>query len=270
MTEDLLTNQEIIRIQEFINQNPIYRNPNISVFKKFGRKCTTVLWVSPIKGVIFVAGNLDTGLDHIYARHNYWSTKSFWRKDIENTIDNPGRFQSSSMPYLNFSKIVDDLFEVKNVSIEKNKNSELFDVYEGESHDSDGVTNKFRLITYKNSSIVHSLFPLKGIKRKIVNLERRRAQGDLQRIKEETFQIFGTPYFDNNKKLVCAIQVEKNLDKKTERCLLLDADFEKGGWLIYERPLQRITSIDEEIRQMDEADLSEIEKIIKILYPKID
>lgn len=151
-----------------------------------------IIKVSP-KGLIFIEGNDETGFKHISERHNYYSDRIDWidfkdnnSKTIEKTgthggtiknLDNPSRFSPNSIPIVDFVKIADDVFCAENYCLEKNKERELFDLYIG--HSKSINDKKYRLITYKDTKIVHSLFPddKKSKKEKVVNYSKGKLIG---------------------------------------------------------------------------------------------
>lgn len=166
----ILTTSEIANILQ-IAKDPIYQIPGVVCFTSKNNPLG-IIKVSP-KGLIFIEGNDETGFKHISERHNYYSDRIDWinfkdnnnntreRKGIHGEIiknlDNPSRFSPNSIPIIDFVRIADDVFCTENYCLEKNKERELFDLYIGCSKSIND--RKYRLITYKNTKIVHTLFP---------------------------------------------------------------------------------------------------------------
>lgn len=166
----IFTSEQVKRIEE-ISKNKIYSIPGAISFG-MGAKSPFSIFKISAKGLIFVRGTDDTGFDHIHQRHSSASNKIFWsefynhkgvsidKKDSYDRkiqkLDNPSKFSINSIPIITYPQISDDVFSKDSLKTKTNKLPEIFDVYEGESLE--GI--KYRLITYKDSKVVHTLIPL--------------------------------------------------------------------------------------------------------------
>jgi hypothetical protein len=152
-------------------QDPVYKLQGVICFSSKNHPLD-IIKISP-KGLIFIEGNDQTGFKHISERHNYYSGRIDWidfkdsnggiiekrgkHREVIKNLDNPSRFSPNSIPIFDYVKIADDIFCAENYCLEKNKEKELFDLFIGYSKSINNV--KYRLITYKDSKIVHTLFP---------------------------------------------------------------------------------------------------------------
>ncbi len=261
-TEILLNNEEIKTILVGIRNNPQLQLPNILTMMKCGRDFATVYWVSNNKGLIWIKGNDDTGLEHISNRHNWSSTRQYWRFDQTEKLDNPSRFSPEAYPLEHFDRIAEDIFDKENLNIDKNKNPEIFDVYEGESsYQNNGEKSKFRLIVYKDTPIVHTLIPLKGKKKIMVNLKRGNCQGKITQDNNELLYLFGVPYRNQKGEAIFSFQIIYNITRKEEIGYVINCNTNKN-WTIYERKIDKVLAINEIIQGIQLTELVEVEKFI--------
>lgn len=170
----ILTKEQIAFIEKEA-QNSIYRTPGVISFAVGAKSPFAIIRITP-KGLIFIKGTDDTGFEHINQRHSPSSENIYWvnftdnkgnivdKKDIlgrkKFRLDNPSSFHPYSIPILSYLSIADQVFSSENVNIEKNKRKDLFDVYDGIVSGLDGKQLEYRLLTYKDSKIVHTLIPL--------------------------------------------------------------------------------------------------------------
>jgi hypothetical protein len=170
----ILTKEQIMSIQNEANHH-IYRIQGVVSFSIASENPFGIHKITP-KGLIFIQGTDDTGFIHINKRHSAYSNDIYWNNfydhkgDViekenglgrkKHKLDNPSRFNPMSIPIFDYLKIADEIFEESNLNIEDNKNKDLFDVFDGIPLQTNNDEVKYRLITYKNSKIVHTLFPL--------------------------------------------------------------------------------------------------------------
>lgn len=260
--EILLDKEEIKTILLGIRNNPQLQLPNIVTMMKCGRDFATVYWISNNKGLIWIKGNEDTGLEHISNRHDWSSTRQYWRIDQTEKLDNPSRFSPEVYPIKHFDRIAEDIFNKENLNIDKNKKPEVFDVYEGESsYYPDGEKMKFRLIAYKDTSIVHTLIPLKGEKKIMVNLKRGNCQGKITQDNNELLYLIGVPYRNQKGEAIFSFQIIYNITKREEKAYIININTNKN-WTIYERKIEKVLPIDEIIQGVQLMELVEVEKFI--------
>lgn len=165
--EILLTKEDIISIENFANKYPSLQKEFITTW---GNDFKTVIKISPKNGLLFIIGNEFTGFEHISLRHEFWSTNPFWLNNTQNqkNIVDPSRFKRNSIPIDDYIKIADDVYKTQNYNSEKNKRPDLFDYFVGKYIHQDQSVEHYILLTYKNSKVVHTLFP----KTKVNNLKK--------------------------------------------------------------------------------------------------
>jgi hypothetical protein len=166
----IFTIEQVKKIEDQ-SKNKIYATSGAITFG-IGAKSPFAIFNISSKGLIFVKGTDDTGFEHIHQRHSSASNKIFWSKFYNHKgesidkkdsygrksqkLDNPSKFSTDSIPIISYQKISDDVYCKKNLKIKSNKSPEIFDVYENTSIDN----IQYRLITYKDSKVVHTLIPL--------------------------------------------------------------------------------------------------------------
>lgn len=165
--EIILTKEEIESINSFVDNNPALRYPYVI---NVGSDKTSVWKVTPTNGIIIIKGDEYTGFEHINNRHNYWINEPNW---VDGKLDNPSKFNRKSLPIVDYSNISDMLYSENNLNLEKNKKPELFDLYIGEIDDEVNGKMKYRMLLYKDTKILHTLFPEKKdnnrLKKNIIN-----------------------------------------------------------------------------------------------------
>lgn len=121
----------------------------------------TIITVSINSQLIFVEGNNDTGFGHLRDRHSYFSFKNYWimTENDNLKLDNPSKFHPRMMPIVDFVKVADAIFKPENKNITKNNKPDLFDKYTGYYNYTENLNEKYHLLTYKDTKIVHTLFP---------------------------------------------------------------------------------------------------------------
>ncbi len=160
--ETLLTDFELNKIQAFAENNQNFRDPNLLTI---GQNFTDVVKMSSIKGLIFIHGNNDTGFEHIRIRHEQWVSNPNWieisDKFGENKISlqNQSLFRKDSIPFYDYCLIVDSIYDKKNLILVNNKRSDKFDLFIGSHTHKDGKVEIYHLLTYKDTRVVHTLFP---------------------------------------------------------------------------------------------------------------
>jgi len=242
----ILTNEHV-KIVEKEAENPAHRIPGVISFGIGAKSPFSIIKISS-KGLIFIKGTDDTGFDHIHQRHSFHSSKIFWDNFYNNKgdtieredsigrkklrLDNPSSFNPNSIPIFDYVKIADKVYSSKNINLEKNKNKELFDVYDGIAEGLDKNEVTYRLITYKNSKIVHTLIPLtkkyNKQEKRIINFARGNPKATLK-LSNHEYQV-RIPYKDEYSLRRYIIIRENPQDK------------EKMNWYIqinspYERPI---------------------------------
>lgn len=166
MNEILFTNDELIEIIEKA-KDPEYAQLNLL---HIGSNKLSIRGVSQINGLILVYGNEWTGYKHIDERHSYYSRKAYWENE---KIDNPTKFSSDLAP-INYLFTASQIFKPENKNFDKNNKPEVFDLFIGLSKDRFGKDLEYKLILYKDTKVIHTLFindnkkPFN--KKKVINL----------------------------------------------------------------------------------------------------
>jgi len=110
------------------------------------------------QGLILVTGNDDTGYCHIMKRHNPVRVDSF-KKD-SGILDSPTTFEYGFQPIFHILPIADDVYLTENkVSLDEYS---AFEMYVGASNALSTNHNQYRLLLYKFTKIIHTLYPLKS------------------------------------------------------------------------------------------------------------
>jgi hypothetical protein len=260
MEENLLSQEEILLIEETVSENPFLRNPNVS---SFGDDRTSIFKVTPINGLILIVGDQSTGFKHINDRHSFWSQEFYWlEKDNKIILDDPSKFSRKSIPILDYSEISDRLFENENLNLVKNKRPDFFDMYVGFVEDSLGEKLEYRMLLYKNTKIVHTLFPEKRVhnKKKHINLIRDKAKG--QFLFKDSVLTLAVGFKDHKDYVSFSFQVIRELLKNKETGILINHK-SKIQYKLFERQYESVNDLKTELEIFDRADFSQIEKIIK-------
>jgi hypothetical protein len=151
--EQLLTTGQINDIVAFAGRCPELRHPNAV---NIGLEVTTILKMGFKTGVIIIHGNKDTGFEHIKARHDFYG-KAFC--DKKGNLTSPGKFSPRSIPIMDYTEIADAMYNEAFLNVDGNKAPDLFDLYQGIPEVAEAEGRNFRMLLYKNTKIVHNLFP---------------------------------------------------------------------------------------------------------------
>lgn len=269
--ELLLTKEEIKEIEDYALRHPILKQPN--VLNLFGLGYKSIVKISPMHSLIFVIGNNDTGYTHIGRRHDYWSKTTFWidHNDsgrIENRIQDPSKFSENILPFLDYVKIADSIYSVDNINIEGNKQPNLFDLFVGNHTFNDGSTEKFKLLLYKGSKVVHTLFPFKNKhnKKRTEKFNFERGKVSCKQHFEIPITEITIPYIDRTGKTIYALQIIKFRDKNLEKCIVLifDDNNEPSRYVpIGVRQILDSKTSEGELYQWQNGNLREMENHIK-------
>lgn len=273
MEEYLLTEKEINEIEEYAERNPSLKDPNLF---NFGSKPTTILKVSIKNELIFVKGTKDTGFDHIHKRHDFWSNSSYWIESIDSDgnkkrrLQNQSKFRTDSTPIVDYVQIADSVYSKNNLNVEKNSCSDKFDLYCGIYNHKDNSSELYNLLLYKNSKVVHTLYPqttknnLKTVKK--FNFARGKTSLVYRDI-NDTVEI-SIPYLDFEKKIKYSLLISKNLEKKIEYFKILihnSSEIPDKFYYLGEQPFDEFnfSETNKELRKYQYAELKNIERIIK-------
>lgn len=261
MSERILTVDEINEVL-IEARNPKYEIQNLL---HLGRTITSILRISKNKKLILIRGNSETGFDHILERHHPTSKTGFWKH--ETNLENPSKFSLRIIPIYDFLHVAESIFEEQNlINDERNKRQDLFNLYIGQHTDSQNKLADYKLLLYKGTRVIHSLFPIKRTfnRKKVINLR----QGNTSSISydREGINMFYIPYFDEKNIEKYKIILRQHLSLATEKWYvqinsntgepLATYFVEKRSITSYLQTPFRLTSLD------FIEDLSSIEKII--------
>ncbi len=158
---------------------------------------SSLLSVSPL-GLIYFKGNSDTGFQHIRERHGYYSEKEYFGVGA---LGNPSKFKSTSKGLLDYREIADKVYQQGTKDIKSHIDEELFDkyvAYVNTIQENVEIQMKYYLILYKNSKVVHSLYPHKSIdnipKKVLKNYVRDRSEITLNLCLGKDYRIIKIPY----------------------------------------------------------------------------
>jgi len=203
-------------IQEVLRQanDIVWR---MGIWGKFTRNWYDVFTISPA-GLIHIAGNEDTGWKHIMERHGYFSNASYFG---DGALGNPNKFTRDSMPGEDFRNVADDVYLQQQKDTKPHPDEQLFEKYKGMSSrytGSDGSAREFHLVLYKETRIVHSIYPTKNLEGKLPKRVLPTLARDKANIKATTrpiddYYLITIPYHD--KELVTRYVIIFKLDKAT-------------------------------------------------------
>lgn len=151
--EDLLTLNEIASVL-LEAQSPEWLTPNLI---GLGQRKTSIFSVSTETGIIMVRGNDSTGMEHITQRHRFG--RQVWRQD-KDKLETTSEFRYGIAPY-KYSLIAMSVYKPENLDVGKNTRPGEFDLYIGKHLHLNGDWVTYKLLTYKGTGIVHTLFPNK-------------------------------------------------------------------------------------------------------------
>ncbi|WP_337965477.1 hypothetical protein [uncultured Flavobacterium sp.] len=266
--EQLLSKEDIKEILCNNRENPVFKYYGVRLMATAKHSFKEVIAISEKHNLILIKGNKDTGNEHIRERHSFWSTKKYIVADINGNLrfQNQSKFPMGIAP-IDYLKIADEIYSIENL-IENNSHvmAEQFDLYIGEYLFDKSKKEKVKLLFYKGTKIVHSLF----LARDSYNQKRAKkfpyARGDVKlRMKkgiEETF----IPYYDLTNKLRYGISIEKYPSEDIEHIYLLifdPEDYSHNNFIrLVERKLTYFQTKKHEEVTYQFNDLSEIETYI--------
>ena len=154
------------------------------------------------------------------------------------------------------------------MNIEGNNQPNLFDLFVANHSFNDGSTEKFRLLLYKGSKVVHTLFPIKNKnnKKRIEKFNFERGKVSCKKHVDIPITEITIPYIDRTGKTIYALQIIKFRDKNLEKCIVLifDDNNEPVRYVpIGERQIIDSKVTEGELYQWQNGDLREMENHIK-------
>ncbi|MCE7070607.1 hypothetical protein LZG74_09855 [Dyadobacter sp. CY327] len=122
-----------------------------------GFRKTDIIRISPEKQLILFNGNEHTGYQHIYKRHNPIMKAAAWSES--GSLNESTKFSFAHTPIIYYLIIAEAIYCPANLDKNKNKRPEHFDLYIGSYTDPQNITNTYRLLLYKDTKIIHNVFP---------------------------------------------------------------------------------------------------------------
>ncbi|NOW94970.1 hypothetical protein [Mucilaginibacter sp. SG564] len=159
MSEQLFTNAELAAIiKEATDNEKRYLDTTVIDGKATAASISTI---SLEKKLIFTVGNEHTGYKHLRERHTLYIYKNYWitTDDGQVKLDRPSKFHPDMAPGIHITKIADAIFEPENKNVTTNHRPDVFDKYTGSYGFKDNPPEKYHLLTYKDSKIVHTMYP---------------------------------------------------------------------------------------------------------------
>jgi len=263
--EDLLNKDEI---SEILNQVDKEKFSNDKIIH-LGQKKTSIVIHSKNSGLILIHGNEDTGLEHIFNRHSLVSRMHKWNN--KGKMDNPSKFRIENAP-IDYLKIANKIFQPKNKNIKNNQRPDQFDLYIGDYLHFDSTKAEYTLLTYKNTSIIHTFFLSSNKKpfnpKKVIDLRKGWTSSEYNPAKG--LQIFSFSYFDSDERKKAKVIVKCNsvTDKEEWYVELYNDDGSlKLKKLVDERKHEKMEVMDR-TSILDFGNTNWIEKIIRDLLNK--
>ena len=223
----ILTNFEIQEIEKEARIDPMFRyGTSVRVIMSSKHSFTQIICVSN-NGLILIKGNLETGHEHIRARHNYWSIHRYSNKD-NSAFQAQSKFPEN-IPPMKYSEIADKIYSPENfISENIHDDADKFEKYQG-NYSFDGETEeKTNLILYKGSKIIHSLYPQAGKK---YNTDKNKTKYPFAKgkvvVEYDNYKIEGTvevPYYNLKGELCYMILIEKFFRQDLEKMKILVFD----------------------------------------------
>ncbi|WP_284653515.1 hypothetical protein [Flavobacterium terrisoli] len=266
--EQLFTTEELQEIQNNAADNFDFYWNTVVMDGKATEK--TIETISKHNHLIFVIGNADTGFKHLNERHSYFSFQNFWVKkdETEFKLDNPTKFHPKMMPIIDYVKIADAIFCSENKNITKNHSPHLFDKYTGEYLYENGSQEKYHLITYKDTKIVHTMFPDKKKHNQKIRFKYGKgiATTKLKYMPSNAYNDLLVPYENKDKVVAYSILLRKFYNEKIERFIIQKHDKEgnpETHYILGEREFEDFESFSREtLHLFQTSDLGELEDIM--------
>lgn len=254
MEEILLNEDEIKYINNKAQYSLLMHNPGIYI--QFTRSYIDIFHITPFKKLIFIKGHEFTGLQHINMRHRFYSTAI---SKVNGGFMSTSRFAADSGILDDYISLVECLYDEKFLVPGKNKRPDLFDAFQAKI--AFKGKSEFRLILYKGTKIVHTLFPIE--KKKLLKHKRE----------EIIIELFETdhvraviPYTDINGILKFGIGFNFIIPEKKElwSVLIYENDKLVKHRVIGEMKVEYKFGIENRLESVNHIDLTEIEnKIIE-------
>lgn len=200
----------------------LLNNPGFII--QFTKSYIDIAHISPSKKLIFIRGNKHTGLEHITFRHNAFSHEV---NPVNKAFVETSKFDKTER-LLNYSALSELIYIPANLNEQSNKFPDKFDLYNGTVS-----KTSYILLLYKNTKVVHTLYPDAPIKSR----QKKKYRRGKMIFKVNGFQVnvpllpyydkgFGTasvtiPYYDSQENRCYAFQTNFLEKENIEKLALL-------------------------------------------------
>jgi hypothetical protein len=285
----ILTKEHILHVEKEA-QNPMYRMQGVISFAMAAKSPFAIIKITP-KGLIFIQGTDDTGFKHIHQRHSGNSQNDYWVNFYDNkgkvvekkdnlgrkklSLDNPSSFHPHSIPIFDYLNIADQVFGTQNLNNEKNKKKDVFDVYDGLASGINKNEIKYRLLTYKDSKIVHTLIPLtkkfNKQEKRIIHFARQNPKS-ITKLLNNDFQI-EIPYKDEFQIIRYVVIVRNDIhdESKEKWYIQVNSPYEAPLVTEYFGSREKDFDIYSEgyLRRLENVDFTPLEKMMKKMEKRL-
>jgi hypothetical protein len=266
MKESLLSQKEIEAILQEAS-NPRLKDHNLLIMPM---NRTNVLKVTLINELIFIWGDDNTGWNHINQNHLQFQEKPKWRRTKNKDGSNYWQLKRhcfypiSTIPFSVYPSIADSIYKPENKTTKKNTNPDMYDLFTGDYHTiKDGII-PFNLLLYKDTKIIHNLYPTsdKFTPNRILKYKRSGLKGVLN--PQDDIVKIEIPYLDHNNRTEYQIVFIQDYNQKKEIIVIerYKTDNSQDNFFITERKLQFDCFSDEVLRSYEFGDLSILEGLI--------
>lgn len=265
--DEFLSQDEILTITQEAN-NPIYKDPFLLTL---GRKKTDIVKVTPINELIFFNGNEKTGFIHINQRHLQYQERPKWTKQKDKNglkffkLDKPSFFHSSIVPFFDYPKIADTIYKPENFNTQDNKSPAFVDLYSGYFYPKNYEPAPYRLLLYKDTKIVHNLYPITNLftPNRVLNYRRGTPKG-VYEVKSCKYTI-EIPYFDHKQIIRYKILFIRDHFKLNEQIFINRFRADGSQYQLFFIAKRTITNQEVDQRVMWQYEFSEYPNLERII-----
>ncbi len=283
MTHEVLLTQQEIEVIVTKAQFSLLNNPGIVA--QFPKVYIDIFHITYNKKLLFIKGNEHTGLEHIMLRHGFWNhaVNHLYKGFVETS-----KFDKDNDALLYYAPLAEHLYDPKHLNTNDNNNVEVFDLYSAVIQE-----KEYRLLLYKGTKIVHTLYPNEPIesssrqkkkyKRGEMIFHYNGFRSDIPLLpfgkdfhldKDYDVAVITIPYFNNRNKLCYALQFsffkKENIEKPVlliyedevfEKCIQFKEKINKEDFSLYNRineiKYNKLNEIDDIISKVEDGSIKE-------------
>lgn len=257
-TRDLLTLDEIVQVQTEAQR--LRDEGKRRLYLRSGK--TGIYQLSSKSDLILVHGNEATGFEHIVLRHSLVSNEPFWK---DGKRGHPSKFPLGDT--FQFLEVAEAIYKPENRAVEE---LDTFDVYVGYAPLTNTLQLKFKLLCYKGTGIIHTLYPSENKnpfnKKRILNLKQGRVSAKVDLISGAV--TFTMPYLDIQDTIIANFVVIYEPQLRKEKWYVVDASSPTNRRHIQDVNVIVEVPIPIRIGQLDFMDMAVVEKHIKNIIPR--